>query len=325
MPHWLRLILQTTLTACVVVALGIAVDPSTLYDTLKRARGVWVGLAVLLLPVNLFLDGWVWGRLLDTVDDDFPPRQIGRAVLSGLSLGFWTPARLGEYAGRAFSFPTADRWTISLSVFAQRMLDMAAGVGIGLGFLLGALLTERLPPTSTWLTVAAVGLVTVGVLSTLILFPTRIRWLTNMLEDWGEGLHARTAFLQRLTLRHGIDVVGGTVARYLVFTGQFVCLALALDPTAPLALLSTAVGLTFYAKYLIPSLTLLDLGIREGGAVLFFQLLDLSPAVGLSASLLLFSLNVLLPALLGVPFLGSLSFSQSSPNATASPKPVADS
>ena len=291
----------------------MAVDPNALVKTLRQARGTWLLAAGLLLPLNLFLDGWVWSRFLKTVKGVFPPRAVGTAVLSGLALGFWTPARIGEYAGRAFAFPDADRWTLSVTVFAQRMLDMAVGVGIGLILLAGAIGSGVLPATAEWLCAAGIGLGTTTVLATLIGSPSRLHRYTNFLGNWASTLQIRTAFLRRLTFEDGAQVVGGTVARYFVFTGQFVLLGMALDPSQSPFALSAAVGLTFYAKYLIPSLTLLDLGIREGGAVVFFSVLGLDPAVGLSASLCLFSLNVLLPAVIGIPFLSALSLPDGQP------------
>ena len=306
MPRWCRRLLQLALTTGVVGALVWVVDASALWRALGEAHWGWGAAAVLLLPVNLFLDGWVWARLLAVVEGDFPATRVAEAVLGGLALGFWTPGRLGEYAGRAFAFPEADRWTVSLTVFVQRMADMAVGVGVGLGLLLGALGTGVLPATGPWLLAAGIGAGTVGVLGLGLLVPGLVHRGAGALGAWASPLSARTAVLERLQLSHRMAVVGGSLGRYLVFTGQFVCLGLAVQPSAPVLLLAAAVGLTFYAKYLIPSLTLLDLGLREGGAVLFFSMLGLDAAAGLSAALLLFGVNVLGPAVLGVPAVARL-------------------
>lgn len=306
MPRWLRILLKSALTLGGLTALVLAVNPAVLLDSLQQARGGWLAAAVLLLPLNLFLDGWVWARLLDTLDGSFPSRTIGKAVLSGLALGFWTPARLGEYAGRAFAFPDADQWAISLTVFAQRMVDMAIGVIIGLMTLIGAMGMGLLPSSLPWLGAAGIGLGAGAGLLALLLNPARgHRWAQWLMPD--SSLTERTVLLQRLTVRQGLAVGMGSWVRYLVFTGQFVCLGLALQPSASVGALAIAVSLTFYAKYLLPSLTILDLGIREGAAVFFFSLVGLSTAAGLNAALLLFTINVLVPALLGLPFIARLS------------------
>jgi hypothetical protein len=247
-------------------------------------------------------------------------------VLAGFALGFWTPARLGEYAGRAGAFPTADPWTISLSVFAQRMVDMLVGVGCGLGLLLWALHSGQLTPSFVWYATASVGGGTAALLACAVGRPGDVRTVlercAGALGAWADGLRSRAAFFGRLAPNQVRDALLGSLARYLVFTGQFVCLAVALRPSMPLALTAAAVGLTFYAKYLLPSLTLLDLGVREGGAVVFFGLMGLSPEAGLTAALLLFSLNVLLPAVVGLPLVWTLSVPASPATDTKRALPV---
>lgn len=320
MPRWFRLLTKSALTLGVIAALLIVVEPAALWTSLQQAQWTWVGIALLLLPLNLFLEGWVWARLLDAVDGSFSTAGIAKAVLSGLALGFWTPARAGEYAGRALSFAHADRWTVSVTVFIQRMADMAVGVNVGFILLVGALLSGTLPSSIPWLLAAVIGGATGAGLTAFLCVPTLLHQLAEWGDTWLSGLSARTAFLQRLHTRHLLDIVGGSLARYVVFTSQFVCLGLGLAPTAAVSLLAVAVGLTFYAKYLIPSLTLLDLGLREGGAVFFFQLLGLGAAAGLNAALLLFAMNVLLPALIGLPFVARLPLGTSAPDVAASTK-----
>ncbi len=306
MPRWLRILLKSVLTLGVMAALVAAVEPAALLDSLRQAHWPWLVAAVLLLPINLWLEGWVWAWLLDTVEGSFASWTVGRAVLIGLALGFWTPARLGEYAGRAFALPDADRWAVSLTVFVQRMVDMAVGVIVGLATVFGAMGMGVLPSSLPWLSAAGIGVVTGSGLLAVLLNPGWVHeWVQWLLPE--TGVTERTALLSALSHRQSTAVGLGSVLRYFVFTGQFVCLSLALLPSASIVSLAMAAALIFYAKYLLPSLTLLDLGLREGSAVLLFPLLGLPAAAGLNAALLLFTLNVLGPALLGLPFVARLS------------------
>jgi len=298
---------QILLTAVAAGALLLAVDLGTVLDTIRRAHPFWLGAALLLLPVNLALDGWVWARLLNAADGQYSPRSVARALLCGFALGFWTPARLGEYAGRAYSFAEADRGSVTLSVLAQRALDMVVGVGVGLGALLWGAHAGLVPGSPSWQAAAAIGGGTLALFCAALLFPALLYRLAATVGNRLVPLAPDPRFFDRLGPREGLPALGGTVVRYIVFTGQFVCLALALQPSISVGLVSLAVALTFFAKYLLPSLTLLDLGLREGAAVFFFSVLGLPPAVALSAALLLFTLNVLLPALMGLPAVARLS------------------
>ncbi len=306
MPRWLRIAFKAILTGSVLVALLFAVELDALVTSLENARWTWVVAALLLLPINLVLDGWVWHQLLRTVTGRVSLRSLVGALLSGLALGFWTPARAGEYAGRALYLPHDDRWAISLTVFAQRMIDMTVGVLAGFLALIWAFWTELLPLSTPWLAAAGIGVGTGLVLTIFVVAPARIHRLTTWLFPNSPSLTQRTILFQRLTRRQGLAVVCGTIARYVVFTGQFALLGFAVAPSATFPLLAGAAGLTFYVKYLIPSLTFLDLGIREGGAAFFFQQLGLGAAAGLNAALLLFTVNVLVPALVGLPFVAHL-------------------
>lgn len=306
-PRWLRIGLKSILTVGVLVALVMAVDLTALAASLQRAQWQWVGVAVLLLPLNLTLDAWVWKRLLDTILDRVPIQALTGALLSGLALGFWTPARAGEYVARACFLPTGDRWSIALTVFAQRMVDMAIGVNVGFVALLGAFYSGAIPPTGPWVAAALIGL---GTGTGLTVFVLRPRW-AHRAATWIVGnrsrITERTALLRRLSPKQGRDVLSGSLARYVVFTGQLACLGLAFAPSASWGLLAAGATLTFYAKYLIPSLVFLDLGIREGGAVFFFGQLGLGAAAGLNAALVLFVINVVIPAVLGLPLVARLT------------------
>lgn len=301
-PRWLSLLLKSSLTAGALGALVFAVDPSALIGSLQKAQWTWVAVAAVVLPVNLALEGWVWRQLLGALSLRVSLRRLAGAVLSGLALGFWTPARVGEFAGRSLSLRGGDRWAVSLTVFAQRMVDMAVGVTVGLFALTGSLWWGVLPYARAWWIAALIGVGTGALLLAFAVQPGLVhRVATRLFENWPR-ITERTALFRRLSGRERTAVLGGSLARYFVFTGQFVCLGLAFAPSASVPLLGLAAALTFYAKYLIPSLTVLDLGIREGGAAFFFQHLGLGAAAGLNAALVLFAMNVLLPALMGLPF-----------------------
>ena len=65
-----------------------------------------------------------------------------------------------------------------------------------------------------------------------------------------------------------------------------------------------AVPAVFALKTLLP-IAFLDLGVREASAVLVFSALNVAEEPALVASILVFGLNVLLPALAGCIWIGS--------------------
>ncbi len=61
-----------------------------------------------------------------------------------------------------------------------------------------------------------------------------------------------------------------------------------------------AANLIMFAKTIIPPISFGELGIREGASVYFITLMGESASVGFNASIFLFIINLLIPALIGV-------------------------
>ena len=136
----------------------------------------------------------------------------------------------------------------------------------------------------------------------MILFPGLARTTIGTLLPFAPIRRAVGAFAQ-IPQEESVTLLLLSGVRYVVFSAQFVLLARAVAPTAPWLELCIGVALIFFAKSAIPQVTLGDLGVREGAAVYFLGNVGMGQAAALDASLALFGLNLLLPALVGVPLL----------------------
>ena len=311
-------ILQGVATLVVGAALLWWVDTEALWAALQAAQWGWVGAAALLVPLNLGLDAGVWRVLLRPIveaADQRSMRRVLKAVLAGMAAGFFTPARLGEYAGRAFALD-ADAWTLSLSVFVERMADMAVAVctgavAVAVLMAMGDLPSD-LPWRLAWGSGASIGIAITGGL----LRPAWADALGRRLLPTATALHRRTRFLQQLTPADVRVVLGGALLRYVVYVLQFALLSEAFVGTGvSLGFLMLLGSALFFVKFLAPSFTLMDLGVREGTAALLFQAVALPAAAGVHAALLLFALNLMVPALLGAPIVWRLLSSRAMPAA----------
>ena len=322
LPSWLETTVKALLALGALAYLVAVVEWSAIVKTLQQAEWMGVAGAVLLLPLNVGLDAWVWGVILSPVTGRLPLRRLVPAVMSGFALGFFTPARAGEYVGRTFHLDLAgsdtDGWTVSATIFTQRLVDMAVAVDVGTVALAVTMGLGFLPVSGPWIGVLSLG-VAVGLMLTL--FMLRPGWIDALLRRFfpsASRLHRRTRFLARLTPPQLARMFAGTITRYGVFALQFVLLGWAFAPDASVGLLVLAVGCTYFAAFLIPPVTLMDLGIREGAAVFFFGLMNLGEATGLNASVLIFLLNLVVPSAAGLPFLRGLHLS-STDDAPAQP------
>ncbi|MFW5973126.1 MAG: lysylphosphatidylglycerol synthase domain-containing protein, partial [Bacteroidota bacterium] len=243
----------------------------------------------------------LWRRLTRLVMVQDRRRTNFAALLCGYSLGFLTPGRLGELAGRSFYHDHDDRWQLSALVLFQRMIDMLIGVTVGLGAVLLFIIFEQPEAALAWFAIAAVGVVTVPTLAGLLFYPApayRVvsRWVSN------DRLLKPVEFLTRIERMQTAPYLGLATGRLLVFVSQFVFLFFAFEAAADIATTYRGALMTFYGKFLIPSITIMDIGIREGSAVFFMGASGLSRAAAFNAALFLFVINLVLPSLAGVPF-----------------------
>ena len=298
------------------------VEPSEIATAVAEAEYGYLAAAMLLLPLNAFLEGAAWRRVLTAAVPGAPWRKVYGAVFSGYALGLFTPARAGEFAGRALYFEQGDRWAIAATVFVQRLLDMLAAVGCGTAALAWALSAGELDGTA-WQSMLLIGVGISLALSLLLAWPQRAaRYARHIIPS--ERVKTHLDFLKRMHAGRTSSAALLSGTRYLVYLTQFVLLARAFSPGASLNMLYGGVALVFFAKFLLPSLTMMDVGIREGAAVFFLSVqFGLPQATSFNAAFLLFLINLVLPAALGAPLLLHLRFEKEEPDTYASSAPPA--
>lgn len=306
MPTLWSNVLKTTLALGALVYLTIVVDPSAMAAAFSEAHWAWIAAAALLLPLNLALDVRVWRGLLRPVAPYASVHQLWRAVLSGFTLAFLTPARVGEFAGRALALPGTDPWTVSLTVLVQRVIDTAINVLAGAVALVALLSTGILDATAAWASLAGIGGGLGLLLAGCLAHPRGVAGLIDRFLPRWTAVQQRVALLHAYAPHEIARAAGWAALRYGVFCTQFLLLLYAFAPGLSLGSAVLAITLTFFVKFLAPSLTLMDLGIQEGAAVFFLGLFGVAQAVAFNAALVLFLITIVVPTVAGVPFVRHL-------------------
>jgi hypothetical protein len=257
--------------------------------------------ALLLVPLNWALESWKWWRLARHLEPVSYARSF-RAVLVGLTLGFVTPNRVGDYAGRLLELKNRRPEALGavfLGRYCQLVITVLAGSIGGLYFLARYL-------GSSYPAVLGGLIVTALIANALLLLPLyRSRYLLEAVLQWRPLARFRR-YVANLphypaAVLHEVLLVSGL--RYGVFTAQFGLLLWAYGATAPVGATLAAIAGTFLLKSLVPSLNALtDVGARELSATHLFGLLGLPVLPVLSASLSLWVLNIALPSAAGLLF-----------------------
>lgn len=305
---------RTIKAALALLAIGFLiyyVEPEAMLAAAAGANPWWIGAAVLLMPVNVFLEGTVWHLLARRMDPRTMPAESIGALFTGYALGFFTPGRAGEFAGRAYYVRHHDKWEVAAVVAAQRLLDMAVAVSLGTAALILFLSSRELPREGLWMGIAAAGSGLGIVLISAGLAPRTAHAVASRLLPF-ESWRKRIGFLRELSSSDGARILGLDAARFAVYTMQFYLLLRALVASAEFTTGYLGVCLVFLAKFLIPSFTFMDLGIREGAAVFFLGMMGFPEAAALNASLLLFTINLLIPAAVGVRYVMKMRLDEES-------------
>ena len=278
-PRWL-FALKGVLAVVAVVALVHVVEPSEVMRAVSHADPRWALLALALVPVNIGLEAYRWGRLVRRLAPEVRHRDVLRAVVGSYPLGLLTPGRLGDYVGRAVYLRAIPAGASAALTFGERMATLAACLVGGLVALVPYLHGQE-AASPLWTAVMGIGWVATLALVGMILFPGLARTTIGTLLPFAPIRRAVGAFAQ-IPQEESVTLLLLSGVRYVVFSAQFVLLARAA------VLFGALAGV---------------LGVREGAAVYFLGNVGMGQAAALDASLALFGLNLLLPALVGVPLL----------------------
>lgn len=267
-------------------------------DQLEHGKSAWLLLLLLLVPVNWALESRKWQLLVSKV----MPIRFGSAVrstLAGLVTGLVLPAQIGDAVGRVAALDSPERpKTVGAAVISggiQFYTSVFAGIW-ALYFLHGTLQIRaahyRVLQVILW------GIVVLGIAFFL--------WRKKLLNRApGTALGTRVREMTEVTGRYRDSelltafAVGGL--RYAVYMGQYVAgLVFFGFPLTP-AEMAASVALILMVKTVLPAVSLLgDLGLRGITALYVFERFSVGAGLVMSATLLVWLTNILIPAVAGL-------------------------
>jgi len=279
------------------------IEFDSLIDSAFAADAGLLIVAALLVPLNIALEGWKWHRILRSTSNITRQDAIA-SILCGYTLGLLTPARVGDYVGRVLYLNDGHLRT-AFQTGLDRMISAAVYIVIGVSALIAALSLGIIEMSVSWKYVLAVGVFCATALVAIAAQPALLHHVLRSVSAsirWRAGIR----FLKSFDLSEAAGLLALSFVRYVVFITQLVLLVVAFGAETSILLLYLAAALVFFVKTLIPSFTLADLGVRETASVFFFGLLGVESAAALNAALLLFSLNLVLPAIAGMFFVSRI-------------------
>lgn len=289
------------LAAGILAILVSQIEMEALLASFLLADRTLIAFAASLLVANVWFQFAKWKTVVHAVKPDVPERELWLSLFSGFSFAMVTPVRIGEFGARAWAIPSSSQsLLIGLTVvdkFFSAIVTVVFGVyGLTVFFVGQHALPAWTIPVAlmTGIAIAASLIIGLGNVPSLL---SRVGELT-LLHRWKHRFAAASEAMKKIDRWRAFVLFFWTVLFYCTFVIQFFLLLNAFgDSEGGITL--AAIATIMVVKTVIPSVTFGELGIREGVAVFFLPMIGIAAAHAFNAAMLLFTLNVFLPAVVG--------------------------
>jgi hypothetical protein len=263
----------------------------------------WVLLAMI---VNWVLESFKW-RFLVRKLVKISPWQAVEAVFCGLTWAVFTPNRIGEYGGRVLFLPNRKRiygvFVMAVGSFGQNVITNITGLLASLWFI------YYFKEVNIWLYLG-IATLTLAFLALLLIFYFNIGWLVIMLDRIPLLNKYRRFFniMGRFTSGELRRVMAYSLARFFVFSFQYYLVIHLLLPDLPFFEMMMTVIVFIFIQSALPSLDLLDIGVRSFTAAHLFLYITNQQLAIIAAVSSIWLVNLIIPAILGSVFVLKLKF-----------------
>ncbi len=245
----------------------------------------WMVLLVLFC-LNFLLEAYKWKWVIYTIS----PISLFKAIESvfvGQAFAFFTPNRVGEFAGRTLFLPTADKLAgmtkMAWASYAQLLATIVMGcIALGLNVSFYPIIQ------GPWLVMVKWVSPLVGCIALLLFFYQR---------NWTGCL----SFLNKVKVATNLKVhlLWLSLVRYLVFLLQYVWVARMLQLNIGILPLIFSVAILFLCLSILPTISLTELVVRGQLLILLLAPFSQDPLMIVAVSTFIWSVNFLAPAIIG--------------------------
>jgi len=261
---------------------------STIFSLKKPLYGF---ITLLLVPLNWFPEFKKWKIALGFQKLQPEKRTVVQSFFAGIVSGMLTPNMLGNFIGRMFYFNRKHRGSLIMLTLVSNYAQFASSMLFGV---IALLLLKQSPfGWNSYYTSVSV-LFIVGVLLCYVFLNQLIRWT-----------YAPKRFLHRFALRLNenkmfqLKTFLFSLLRHSVFTMQFASMLYAMGEDISLQSIFW-IWQTYFWLTLSPGLILGKLIVRESVSAWVLGYAGMDVGIVMGASFFLWSINLLIPTLLGV-------------------------
>ena len=270
----------------------------------SRLQITFIAIVFVGMILNWSVEAIKWKELVKKIK---PIRflQSLQIVITSITIGIFTPNRIGEIAGRAYFLEKGKRTYGLFAAGIGSLAQLTATVVMGLiGFTFFLLcFPDKIHINSLFneFTVLFILLFTLGLLWSFFnvqkIKPLLLR--IPYLQKKSEQIH----FLSLQSKKSLIAILLYSFLRYFIFSIQFYLLLLIFDVQIQFLESFVAITLTYFFMTVIPTTTLAELGVRGSLSIFFVGMFTQQIPGIILATIFIWIINIAIPAIAGAPFL----------------------
>ena len=273
------------------------------------------GLIILVLFMMFFnwlLEALKWQFLIKKIEKISLITAL-RAVFSGITVSVFTPNRVGEYGGRVFCLEKADRIQAVLITVLGSMSQLLTTIlfgSVGILFLNNYIpgIHDLYKEMDFAYPLLFFMLLFINIL--LLLLFHNISVISSLMDKFN-CLSKYKKYKEVFTYYNAQELMMVfllSISRYVIFTTQFfILLKLFLVDVSYFDAIVLSMVMLF-AISVIPTISISEIGVRGSVALYLFSFVSLNAVGILSATFLLWVINLLVPAIIGTLFIFTLKF-----------------
>ena len=274
------------------------INPTRIYITLL--------VIFVLMLMNWFTEALKW-KFICSHFEPIGLRKAIESVFSGLSWAVFTPNRIGEYGGRVFFLKSRKRvfGVIGMLIGAISQMVITNVVGmIAVCWFIGKYLDVN---SMFFIVICLAGLVYISFFLLLYFniklintWLSKIRFLKKYKRFLDLLLRYKKEDIQRVFIY--------SITRYAIFTSQYCILMQVIIPDMPVLDMIPMIFILFFVQSALPSLDLLDVGVRSVTASYFFGFITPHIVAVMAITACVWFVNLIIPAIIGSVFVFKINF-----------------
>ncbi|MEZ5045505.1 MAG: lysylphosphatidylglycerol synthase domain-containing protein [Chitinophagaceae bacterium] len=279
-----------------------------LKETLQAIWTQWNGERIFLLCIvfvlmaaNWLMEALKWRLLIKNTESISLLRAL-QSVLTGVAVSVITPNRIGEYMGRILYLKNVNKLKgITVTIvgsFAQLIVTSLMGI-------IGLLYYLFIGKNTDWTwALRLFGISSLFLFFFFVFAYYRLEKISNFNQRFPifKKINIYLQVVARFDKKQLHAVLVLSFVRYFIYSTQFVIIFYLFLVKVNFITLLLIVWLIFWAMAIIPSITLAELGIRSEIAIFFLTPFSMNQVGIISSSLLLWFVNLIIPALIGSVF-----------------------